>query len=136
VRATSASDNVLIADDPKAGIDLLALGWYMDIADPGDAFAADIVALPGGERLFPNVPRSARQPSWEREAARARTVVGPTRAQVLSRLDRRFARVEVPLIVYGAVGGRPVFLSERVGCQTFLPMFGGMPDLTALCLKG
>jgi class 3 adenylate cyclase/ABC-type transport system substrate-binding protein/tRNA A-37 threonylcarbamoyl transferase component Bud32 len=135
VRSTSASDNVVIANDPKAGIDLLSLGWYMDVADPGDAFAADIVALPGEERLFPSLPESAPQPSWEREATEARRVTGPKRVEVFSQLDRRLARTEVPLIVYAAVGGRPVFFSERVGCHTFLPMFGGMPDLTSLCLK-
>jgi hypothetical protein len=85
--------------------------------------------------LFPSLPESAPQPSWEREATEARRVTGPKRVEVFSQLDRRLARTEVPLIVYAAVGGRPVFFSERVGCHTFLPMFGGMPDLTSLCLK-
>ena len=135
VRSTSASDNVVIANDPKAGIDLLSLGWFMDWADPGNAFAAGVVSFPGEDRLFPTVPESAPPPLWERAAEAARRVTGVNRARVFSRIDQRFARSDVPVIVYAALGGRPVFFSERVGCHTFLPMFGGMPDLTSLCLK-
>jgi ABC-type transport system substrate-binding protein/class 3 adenylate cyclase/tRNA A-37 threonylcarbamoyl transferase component Bud32 len=135
VRTASASDNIVIANDPKEGIDLLSLGWYMDWADPGNAFSAGLVAFPGEDRLFPSHPPGARAPSWERLATRARRIAEPSRTDVLSRLDRRLARVEVPVIVYAAIGGRPVFFAERVGCETFLPMFGGLPDPTTLCIE-
>lgn len=133
VRTTSASDNIVIAQDPKAGIDLVLLGWYMDFADPANA-AADLID-PSGSELFPKPPEGAPLPSWQRAFREARRVAGPDRARVFARLDRRLAREDVPLIVLAAIGGRPVFFSERVGCHTFLPMFGGMPDLTSLCLK-
>ena len=133
VRTTSASDNVVIAQDPKAGIDLVALGWFMDFADPGNA-AADLLD-PSGDWLFPIPPDGTPEPSWKRAIHEAREVAGPDRARVFARLDRQLAREDVPLIVLAAMGGRPVFFSERVGCKTFLPMFGGMPDLTSLCIK-
>ncbi len=133
VRATSSGDTVVIAQDPKEGIDLLALGWGMDFADPGNA-AADLVA-PLFDRLFPTPGAGAAPPRWEQEVTAARRLTGTDRVRVLRQLDQRLARTAVPLIVYTAQGGRPVFLSERVGCKTFLPMFGGMPDLTSLCLK-
>jgi ABC-type transport system substrate-binding protein len=134
VRSTSAGDNVVIANDPKAGIDLLALAWYMDFPDPGNA-VADLVAPTTGQRVFPELPAGAEPPPWERTVTEARRVVGPSRVKAFERVDQHLATVDVPLIVYAAEGGRPVFFSDRVGCHTLLPMFGGMPDLTSLCLK-
>jgi hypothetical protein len=133
VRSTSSGDTVIIANDPKAGIDLLSIGWSMDFADPGNA-AGDLLAPPG-DRLFPVPAEGAPPPVWERAVTAARRVSGPSRPRVFEQLDRRLAGGDVPLLVYAAAGGRPVFFSERVGCHTFLPLFGGMPDLTSLCLK-
>lgn len=119
-----------VAGDPDEGIDLLPLGWALDFPDPADAVVEATIATsdiwgtpPGGD------------PPWLQAAIAARQVTGAKRAATLRVVDREFSRVHVPLAVYGAQFGRPTFVSPRVGCLGFLPLWDAVPALTALCLR-
>jgi ABC-type transport system substrate-binding protein/class 3 adenylate cyclase/tRNA A-37 threonylcarbamoyl transferase component Bud32/DNA-binding beta-propeller fold protein YncE len=119
-----------LAGDPAEGIDLMTLGWFMDYADPANAVTGALVELPN----FWGVPQAPR-PAWLTAALAAQRVTGPARAATFRALDRRISRVDVPLAVTMSQLGRPVFVSERVGCLRLLPLYSGLPDVASLCLK-
>jgi serine/threonine-protein kinase len=134
LRPTTSDDQLVIATNPQEGIDLVLMGWYMDFADPRNAIA-EIVAPKPRDVLFPIPPPGMAAPWWRASVLAAQRVTGQRRAAAFAQLDRRLA-VDGPIAVYAAVGGRPTFFSERVGCVRFLPLYGGMVDLAALCLDG
>jgi serine/threonine-protein kinase len=123
---------VALAGDPKEGIDLVPLGWAMDFPDPGNT-VTEVLAVAADEVWR---QQKAPKPEWLRAAFAARRVTGPGRAATFRALDRRLTRVDVPEVIFDSQLGRPVFFSERVGCRRLLPLWEGLPDLSALCLRG
>jgi hypothetical protein len=124
---------ISVAGDPRQGIDLVLVGWATDFPDPASSLV-DLLQWTDAEVW--KRPEKAPAPSWLRPALAARAVTGPVRARTFSALDRRISRVDVPVAVYQASLGRPVFFAERVGCRRFLPLWYGLPDLARLCLRG
>jgi hypothetical protein len=123
-------ENIRVASDPAEGIDLLPLGWAMDFPDPANAVVEPLEAVDSGVW-----PPAQSEPPWLKAGGAAERVTGPARASTFSALDRRFSQVDVPMTVWAAQLGRPVFFAERVGCRTLLPLFEGFPDLASLCLR-
>lgn len=121
-----------LAGDPAQGIDLVLLGWGMDFPDPASAVTDQLLFF--WNDLW-KTPEDAPKPAWLRAALAAQRVTGPARAPTFWALDSKLSRVDVPAAVFASVLGRPVFFSERVGCQRFLPLYDGLPDLTSLCIR-
>ena len=129
----SDPEDGVIANDPREGIDILALGWLMDIADPANA-VTEIVA-PHREPFFP-VPRAdAPTPAW-RQDARARPAghwAGPLTRVRSTRPESQCGRRATRRLRRSA--GPAEFFAKRVGCVTFLSLWGGLADLSSLCLR-
>jgi serine/threonine-protein kinase len=132
VRIRTDPEAPRVAGDPAAGIDILPLGWALDFPDPGDA----VVEATLGTSDIWGKPEGAEDPPWLEAAVAARQVTGAARAPTLRGVDQRLSRVHAPLAIYAAHLGRPTFVSTRVGCLGFLPLWDGLPDLAGLCLRG
>jgi peptide/nickel transport system substrate-binding protein len=63
---------------------------------------------------------------------RAEALSGPARFRAFGRLDADLARDEAPLAAYAVLNAR-VYLSSRVGCFSFNPVYG--VDVARLCLR-
>ncbi len=70
--------------------------------------------------------------AFNRELDRIETLSGPQRYRAFGRLDAAVARGAAPLAAYATLSAR-VFLSDRVGCFSFSPVYG--VDVAALCLR-
>src|SRR5215210_5225454 len=70
-------------------------------------------------------------PAFSRAVDAAQRLSGAARMHAYERLDVDVARRSAPLAAYANVNAR-VFLSRRVGCVTYQPVFG--VDIAALCL--
>ncbi len=116
-----------------AAWDLFLFGdWGPDLPDPSDTLnhlfetgypAADGVTLSATLRVDPALDRDLRA------AAR---LSGRARLDAYARLDERLSRDGGPVIPIGHLDQLDSF-SERVGCQTFHPLYGIV--LGALCFR-
>jgi hypothetical protein len=71
-------------------------------------------------------------PAFSRAVDAAQRLRGAARIRAYERLDVDVARRSAPLAAYANVNAR-VFLSRRVGCVTYQPVFG--LDIAGLCLR-
>ena len=71
-------------------------------------------------------------PAFSRAIDAAQRLRGRARMRAYERLDVDVARRSAPLAAYANVNAR-VFLSRRVGCVTYQPVFG--LDIAGLCLR-
>ena len=71
-------------------------------------------------------------PAFSRAVDAAQRLDGGARIRAYGRLDVEVARRSAPLAAYANVNAR-VFLSRRVGCVTYQPVFG--VDIAGLCLR-
>ena len=69
---------------------------------------------------------------FEREVDAAQRLTGAARYRAYGRLDVEVARDEAPLAAYASLNAR-VFLSTRVGCITYQPVYG--LDIADLCVR-
>ena len=72
-------------------------------------------------------------PVWKARLARAARLFGPERYLAYGRLDAELARDAAPWIAY-ANRKSVAFLSPRVGCRVYQPVYG--IDLAVLCVRG
>jgi peptide/nickel transport system substrate-binding protein len=118
---------------PGAAWDLFLFGdWGPDVPDPSDTLnhlfetgypAADGVTLSATLRV---------DPAFDRDLRAAARLSGDARLDAYARLDERLSRDGVPVIPIGRLDQLDAF-SERVGCQTFHPLYGIV--LGALCFR-
>jgi peptide/nickel transport system substrate-binding protein len=103
--------------------DLGWAGWVSDYPDPDDTL--DVLLASG------QVP-SFDDPAWRARLARAGRLSGPERFLAYGRLDGELARDAAPWVAYA---NRPTvaFLSARIGCRVYQPVYG--IDLAALCVR-
>ncbi len=71
-------------------------------------------------------------PAFSRAVDAAQRLHGAARIRAYEQLDVEVARRSAPLAAYANVNAR-VFLSRRVGCVTYQPVFG--LDIAGLCLR-
>ena len=71
-------------------------------------------------------------PAFSRAVDAAQRLHGAARIRAYEQLDVKVARRSAPLAAYANVNAR-VFLSRRVGCVTYQPVFG--LDIAGLCLR-
>ena len=103
--------------------DLGFAGWVSDYPDPDDTL--DVLLASG------QVP-SFDDPVWRARLALAGRLSGPERYLAYGRLDGELARDAAP---WAAFANRPAvaFLSARIGCRVYQPVYG--IDLAALCVR-
>ncbi|MBA3843328.1 MAG: hypothetical protein H0X39_12095, partial [Actinobacteria bacterium] len=70
-------------------------------------------------------------PRFNRAIDAAQRLTGLARDQAYGRLGIEVARTEAPLAAYAVLNAR-VFVSARVGCITYQPVYG--LDLAGICL--
>jgi ABC-type transport system substrate-binding protein/DNA-binding SARP family transcriptional activator/streptogramin lyase len=108
---------------PDEPFDLAWVGWVGDYPDPDDWL--NVLLQSGQIQPFDD-------PVWTRRLARAALLSGPKRYLTYGRLDAELARDAAPWVAYA---NRPhvVYLSSRLGCRTYQPVYG--IDLAALCVR-
>jgi peptide/nickel transport system substrate-binding protein len=72
-------------------------------------------------------------PAFNREIDAAQRLTGVARDRAYGRLGIEVAATEAPLVAYAVLNAR-VFVSARVGCITYQPVYG--LDLGGVCLSG
>jgi hypothetical protein len=92
--------------------------------DPGWVFNAEF----GHEGLVPLLA------TWRRRLDRALAQNGAARRPALAHLDRALQTRYVPTVPY-AQPTFPAFVSDRLGCVHFSPIYGAL-DLAGLCTRG
>lgn len=107
----------------RPGFDIGMLGWAADYADP-----FDFIGLIFGPE-FPG--RIA--PRYRREITAAARLTGERRLRAYGRIDIDLAKHAAPVIAFANVTAHD-FFSDRIGCQTFQPIYG--MDLAGLCRRG
>jgi peptide/nickel transport system substrate-binding protein len=133
--------HVQIESAPGSGTQTLATvaGTKFDIADVitrpdyGDPYALVDKLLDGRTiRSVGNTNISYfSDPRFDSEIDAAQRLTGLARDRAYGRLGVEIARTEAPLAAYAVLNAR-IFLSKRVGCVRYQPVFG--LDLAALCL--
>jgi peptide/nickel transport system substrate-binding protein len=108
---------------PGEPFDLAWDGWVADYPDPDDIL--DVLLRSGAIGTFDD-------PVWTKRLARVAALTGPQRYLAYGRLDAELARDGAPLVAYA---NRPhvVYLSTRLGCQVYQPVYG--VDLASLCIR-
>ncbi len=125
---------------PGEPFDLGWAGWVADYPDPDDTL--DVLLASGAVPPFDD-------PVWRARLARAGRLSGPERYLAYGRLDGELARDAAPPRVrparrralardaapWVAYANRPsvAFLSSRMGCRVYQPVYG--IDLAALCVR-
>jgi peptide/nickel transport system substrate-binding protein len=71
-------------------------------------------------------------PQFDRSIDRAQQLTGVARDRAYGRLGVQVARVDAPLAAYAVLNAR-VYVSSRVGCLTYQPVYG--VDLAGVCLR-
>jgi ABC-type transport system substrate-binding protein len=99
-------------------------GWVGDYPDPDDWLNVLLQSA-----VFP----AFDDPVWKARLAHAASLSGPKRYLAYGRLDAELARDAAPWIAY-ANRKSVAFLSARVGCRVYQPVYG--IDLAALCIRG
>jgi hypothetical protein len=72
-------------------------------------------------------------PAISRAIDAAQHLTGVARERAYGELGIRVARTDAPLAAYAVLNAR-VFVSERVGCVTYQPVYG--LDVAGVCLSG
>ena len=111
---------------PGEPYDLFLGGYAGNYQDPADTFDPSI---DGAGVLAAN---SFQDAAVDREAAADDRLTGQARIRAFARLDIELARHVVPAAAF-AVGLTADFLSARMGCVTYQPVYG--MDLAALCVR-
>jgi YVTN family beta-propeller protein len=98
-------------------------GWVGDYPDPDEW----LNVLLGSGSAIP----AFDDPVWKRRLDRAAALTGPQRYLTYGRLDAELARDAAPAVAYA---NRPAvyYLSRRLGCRVYQPVYG--IDLAALCV--
>jgi len=111
--------------------DIATVGWAADQLDP-DNFVG--LGLDGGTVGSPSTANYAHfsSPKWDRRLDAAARLSGAARYLTYGRLADDIAREEAPWAVFGNIATED-FLSARVGCAVYQPLYG--MDLAALCLR-
>jgi ABC-type transport system substrate-binding protein len=116
----------------KEPYDIVLIGWFADYADPYDF----INVLLSGDTLAPdNNVNNARfdDPTFNKRMDNAANLSGAARYAAYGKLDVDLMRIAAPWAsVYN--GNVREFVSTKVGCYLYQPVFAGM-DLAAACLK-
>jgi len=114
-----------------AGFDLAEGFWRPEYPDPYGVLER---LLGGGsiERTENANIAYFHDPSVDRELERVSRLEGPDRYRAFGELDVRLARDLAPIAAYATLNAR-AFVSARVGCVRFHPVYG--LDLAALCLR-
>jgi ABC-type oligopeptide transport system substrate-binding subunit len=110
--------------------DMAVSSWYADLPDP-----LNFLGLLDGRTIAPEGNLNLAyfdQPAYNRSLDAAAALPSPARELALGRLDARVARTAAP---WAAVANERShdFFSDRVGCQSFHPIFG--MNLGALCIR-
>jgi len=71
-------------------------------------------------------------PRFDHAIDAAQQLTGEARDRAYGRLGVQVAQVEAPLAAYAVLNAR-VFVSPRVGCLTYQPVYG--VDLAGVCLR-
>jgi ABC-type transport system substrate-binding protein/Ca2+-binding RTX toxin-like protein len=111
--------------------DMTLEGWHANYYDP-----FDFLALLDGSTIRPanNVNFAYfNNPGYNDEIAAANLLSGAAREQAFGDLDVKIARDAAPWAPYAVPNDR-YFLSERIGCHTYVPAY--TISLGALCLRG
>ncbi|MGL6280143.1 MAG: ABC transporter substrate-binding protein [Gaiella sp.] len=116
------------SEDPH--LDLLVSGWLPDSADP------QAIVSPLIDPAYPESLGWFTDPVWVARIRQAAVTTGPARVAAYRRLDAALQAGPVPLVPLSSTLRAPQLFSERVGCRQFLPLYGGLVDLTQLCLDG
>jgi ABC-type transport system substrate-binding protein len=112
--------------------DMTLIGWFADYPDPYDFIN---VLLDGRRIQASNNVNFAYFDSAEynRKMAEAARIGGPRRYRVYAQLDIDISRNAAPFaVLYN--GNTREFVSARVGCYSFHPVWANM-NLSAACLK-
>jgi peptide/nickel transport system substrate-binding protein len=118
-----------VRDEPY---DLVLIGWFADYADPYDF----INVLMDGRTIAPNNNvNNARfnDPRFNARMDKAQLLIGPSRYATYGKLDVDIMRIAAPWAPFNNTNVRE-FVSSRVGCYLYQPVFAGM-DLATGCLK-
>ena len=103
--------------------DLAFTGWIADYPDPSQFL--NVLLLSG---IFPTLDNAA----YKRKLLAAAQLSGPPRYLTYGKLDVGLARDVAPWVAFGNPLSRD-FLSARMGCEVFQPVYG--MDLGALCTR-
>jgi peptide/nickel transport system substrate-binding protein len=114
------------AAEPGAPYDLLRVGWGAEYTDP--AAVLEPLFRGGSSSNFSQLD----DPAVDRRLDAAAQLIGSRRARAYEELARWLAAEIAPIVVFENDSYRD-FLSRRVGCHVFNPVYG--VDLAALCLR-
>ncbi len=112
--------------------DMTIEGWLDDYLDPFDTLNIFL----DGSTIGPTGNTDISyfdDPATNAQLQAAEQLTGPARFTAYGDLDVNLVRNEAPLVAIGAFNSRD-FFSSRIGCQTYVPIFG--MDLAALCITG
>ena len=117
---------------PGAAWDLFLFGdWGPDIPDPSDTLNHLFeTGYPAADGVTLSVTLRVADPALDRDLRAAARLSGRARLDAYARLDERLGRDGAAVIPIGRRDQLDSF-SERVGCQTFHPLYGIV--LGALC---
>jgi ABC-type oligopeptide transport system substrate-binding subunit len=112
--------------------DIAVMGWFADYPDPYDFIN---VLLDGTRIQAENNVNFAYfdDPAYNRKMAAAARLSGPARYRTYGALDIDLSRNAAPLAVIGN-GNVREFVSARVGCYSFHPVWGTL-NLATVCLR-
>jgi DNA-binding SARP family transcriptional activator/ABC-type oligopeptide transport system substrate-binding subunit len=118
---------------PGAAWDLSLLDFQPDLPDPSDTLNHLFeTGYPAADGLTPSATTHSADPALDRDLRAAAGLSGRARLDAYARLDERLARDGAAVIPIGRLDQLDSF-SERVGCQTFHPLYGIV--LGALCFR-
>ena len=128
VQVKSFPTNVYFARLGRQGepFDLAFGDWVADYPDPDDFL--NFLIGSGGAGTLPPFEDSG----YQRKVRTAATLEGPVRFISYGKLDANVARNDAPWVAFGNFGSHD-FLSARMGCQLYQPVYG--MDLAALCIR-
>jgi ABC-type transport system substrate-binding protein len=118
--------------EPGAAWDLSLLEFEPELADPSSTLNHLFeTGYPAADGLTSRTTSRLSDPAVDRELRRAARLSGPARLDAYARLDERVAKLAaiVPIGRYDQLDS----FSERIGCQTFHPVYGMI--LGALCFR-
>jgi ABC-type oligopeptide transport system substrate-binding subunit/DNA-binding SARP family transcriptional activator len=118
---------------PGAAWDLSLLVFRPDLPDPSDTLNHLFeTGYPVADGLTPSATTHSADPALDRDLRAAARLSGRARLNAYARIDERLSRDGAAVIPIGRLDQLDSF-SERVGCQTFHPLYGIV--LGALCFR-
>jgi YVTN family beta-propeller protein len=120
--------NQLLSEEraQPAQYDIFLGGYGTAYQDPAAVFDTSVA---GSDVLARN---RFDDPATDRQLTAAERLTGRARIRAYTRIDTELVRRLAPAATY-AVGLTPDFLSARLGCEIYQPVYG--IDLAALCLR-